>query len=56
MIVILTRKQKHLQYMYEAIYQLNRKIYSTALEGKVIDKNTLKLLKKYTRRLKLLEF
>ena len=52
----LTRKQKHLQYMYEAIYKLNREIYNTALEGKIVDKNILKLYKKYNRRLKLLEF
>ena len=50
------RKQKHINYMWDSIHQLHTDIHNAAFNGEEIDKNKIKLIKKYNRRLRLLEF
>ena len=50
------RKRKHLNYMYDSIRRLHADIYNAAINREEIDENKIKLIKKYNRRLRLLEF
>jgi len=49
------RKAKHLNYMHTKILDLHNEIFADALKNK-LNLNSIKLIKKYQKRLKLLKY
>lgn len=50
-----TRKAKHLNYMHTRILDLHNEIFTAALKNE-LNTNSIKLIKKYQKRLKLLRY
>ena len=55
-IPIRSRKHRHLEYMYSSIHKLNKEILKSALAGEETNEIKVKLYKKYSRRLRWLQF